>query len=319
MVLQSVTLCGMPISRRRLLATVPLAATAGVAGAVTLGSGASAEPSLARTPVATKGWCSGVTDPDPLAFGTWRGSPVGIAGMFGDTSLAAQLEQWQYTHSPTFTADVDLAVGGPIGVTWARAAAGSEVAHWKQIAGVLRETWHSRTVYLRFAHEFNGKWMPWSVAPAQVPAFKAAFRLFATTMRRELKGHDVKIVFAPNYGTWFYTPDSAWPGTDVVDVVGVSMYEWTLYDTAPKWKQFLASSIGPNVWSAYAKRHGRPLAFSEWGARSPYFVRAMHAWMTVMGGRGPGQLLYDVYLNDNELVLAGSVANQYRALKWGHA
>ena len=50
----------------------------------------------------------------------------------------------------------------------------------------------------------------------------------------------------------------------------------------------------------------------------PYFVRGMHAWMLAKAGTGAGQLLYDVYLNDNELVLAGAVATQYRALKWGN-
>ncbi len=302
----------MSLSRRRLLTAVPLLATGGALAATS----AAAEP-WGRGVIASTGWCSGVTDPDPVGFGLWRGEPVSIVGMFADTSLEAQLQQWQFSHTLGYSADVDLAVGGPISSTWAQAAAGSEVAHWKQIAAVLRDNWHYRTVYLRFAHEFNGNWMKWSVAPAQVPAFKAAFRLFATTMRRELVGHDVKIVFAPNFGTWFYPRDSVWPGADVVDVIGVSMYEWTLYDTAAKWKKFLASSIGPNVWSAYARKHGRPLAFSEWGARSPYFIRAMHAWIASMAGTGPGRLMYEVYLNDNELVLTGPTAVQYRALRWG--
>jgi hypothetical protein len=306
----------MSWSRRSIFAA-PLAVAAGGAVGVPL---ARAEPGPAATAtatVATGGWTSGVCDSDPVGFGTWRGAPVAIAGLFGDASLEAQLQQWQFSHTPAFNADVDLAVGGPIGSTWAQTAAGSEVAHWKQLAGVLRDAWHYRTVYLRFAHEFNGYWMKWSVRADEVAAFKRAFRLFAATMRAELAGLDVKIVWAPNFGTWFYSPDSAWPGTDVVDVIGVSMYEWTLYDTQATWKAFLASSIGPNVWSAFAARHGRPMAFSEWGARSPLFVRGMHAWVSATAGRGPGQLLYEVYLNDNELLLTGAVAAQYKALHWG--
>jgi Glycosyl hydrolase family 26 len=302
----------MTLSRRSLLAALPLAA------AVTAATGASsATRATAATTAGSASWISGVCDSDPEGFGAWRGSPVAIAGMFADTSLAVQLEQWQYTHS-TFGGDVDLAVGGPIACTWAQAAAGAELAHWRQVAAVLRESWHSRTVYLRFAHEFNGYWMKWSVAPAQLAAFRATFRLFASTMRKELAGLDVKIVFAPNFGTWRYTPDAAWPGSDVVDVVGLSIYEWGQYDTSARWQAFLGSSIGPNIWSAYARRHGRPLAFSEWGARSAYFVRAMHAWMQVMAGTGPGRLLYDVYLNDQQLALTGSAAEQYRALTWGY-
>lgn len=261
-------------------------------------------------------WTSGVTDQFPGRFGTWRGSTVGISGLFGDNSVAAQAEQFQYVNS-TFTGDVDLAVGGPIDHTWAQVAAGSDVARWKATAAVLRSNWHYRTVYLRFAHEFNGGWMPWAVEPAEVPAFRTAFRLFVATMRAELRGKDVKFVFAPNFGTWFYPPESAWPGNDVVDVVGVSTYEWTLYDTAAKWVAFRESSIGPDTWLAFARRHGKPMAFSEWGARSPYFVLAMHNWMVTHAGKGAGQLRYDVYLNANELVLTGTVAGQYTRLRWG--
>jgi Glycosyl hydrolase family 26 len=308
----------MPLSRRALLAAVPLAAASGVIAAGA--PAASAEPGPSPSPVGAKvttgGWCSGVTDPDPDAFGTWRGTPCAIAGMFADSGAAAQLEQFQFVHS-TFAADVDLAVGGPYTSTWAQVAAGADVAAWKQTAAVLRDNWHYRTVYLRYAHEFNGYWMKWSVPPAQLANFKKAFRLFATTMRTELKGLDVKIVFAPNFGTWPYTPDAAWPGSDVVDVVGVSMYEWTLYDTVAKFNKFASSSIGPNYWLAYARRHGRPLALGEWGARSPYFLRAMNAWMKAHAGTGAGGFLYDVYLNDNELLLSGALANQYKALHWG--
>jgi hypothetical protein len=53
-----------------------------------------------------------VVSNDPLAFGRWRGSPVAIAGLYGDVSVAAQAQQWQFTHS-RFTGDVDLAVGAP--------------------------------------------------------------------------------------------------------------------------------------------------------------------------------------------------------------
>jgi hypothetical protein len=237
--------------------------------------------------------------------------------MFGDQTVAAQLQQWQFAHTPDFTGDVDLAVGGPIGVTWKQVAAGAHVAHWRKIAAVLRENWHYRTVYLRYAHEMNGTWFKWSVSKKQAPLFRTAFRLFATTMRKELPGKRVKIVWAPNFGSWTYSPDLAWPGKDVVDVVGVSLYEWAPYDTTAKWQAFLKSTIGPNYWSAFAKRQGVPMAFSEWGAQSPLFVRGMNAWMKARAGTGPGELLYDCYLNGDRLILTGAVADQYRALRWG--
>lgn len=310
----------MPLSRRSLLTGATAAALGAGALTTATASGAAAEPyprqTVGRLAGASLGWNSGVTSDTPDAFGTWRGSPVSILGMFADSSVMAQQELYQFAHS-TANCDVDLAVGGPIGSTWAQAAAGSQTALWKQMAAVIRENWHYRTVYLRYAHEANGTWMPWSVAPAQVPAFKATFRLFATTMRSELAGRDVKIVFAPNFGSWRYTPATMWPGSDVVDVVGVSMYEWTLYDTAAKWRTFANSSIGPGYWLRFARSKGRPMALSEWGGRSPYFIRSMNAWMRNNAGTTSGRFLYDVYLNTAELKLAGTAATAYRALKWG--
>jgi hypothetical protein len=307
----------VPISRRTLLTGAPLAVLGAGALTAATASDASAEPYPRRTVGPATAWVSGVTSATPAAFATWRGSPVGILGLFGDKSVAAQREQYQFAHS-TLNCDVDLAVGGPIGSTWAQAAAGSQVALWRDIAAVLRTNWHYRTVHLRFAHEANGTWMPWSVAPSEVAAFKTTFRLFAKTMRSELAGRDVKIVFAPNFGTWRYTPSAMWPGSDVVDVVGVSMYEWTLYDTAAKWRKFLTSSIGPNFWLSFARGKGRPMALSEWGGRSPYFMRSMNSWMRANAGRGAGKFLYDVYLNTDEFVLGGSAASTYRSLTWGH-
>lgn len=306
----------MPLSRRTLLTGLPAVALG--AGALAAGSAspAAAEPYPRHTVAPGRTWISGVTSTAPDAFATWRRSPVSIVGMFADKSLAAQRELYQYTHSGV-NCDVDLAVGGPIGSTWAQAAAGSQLSLWRDMAAVLRDNWHYRTLYLRYAHEANGTWMQWSVAPSEVAAFRTTFRSFATTMRRELAGHDVRIVFAPNFGTWRYTPASMWPGSDVVDVVGLSMYEWVKYDTATKWQKFLNSSIGPAYWLRFAKSKGRPMALSEWGGRSPYFLRAMNAWMRANAGRGAGNLLYDVYLNTDEFVLSGAAATAYRALSWG--
>jgi hypothetical protein len=241
-----------------------------------------------------------------------------MVGMFADSGPQAQREVHQFVHgTKNVGCDVDLSLGGPINHTWAETAAGAELPLWKEQAALIRENWRYRTVYLRFAHEANGTWMSWSVAPKELAAYKAAFRKFVQTMRTELRGKSVKIVYAPNFGTWHYSPDAMFPGSDVVDVIGVSMYEWTLYNTAAKWKKFAKSSLSPAYWSTFAKRKGRPMALSEWGARSPYFLRSMNSWMRANAGTGPGKLLYDCYLNTTEFRLTGAAATTYRSLTWG--
>jgi hypothetical protein len=279
-----------------------------------VGSGTASTP---RPAAPARGrWISGVVSDDPTSFGRWRGEPVAIAGMYADASVAAQAQQWQFTHS-RFTGDIDLAVGGPIDRTWAQAAKGSERARWVRMASRLRSTWHCRTLNLRYAHEANGDWMPWSVSPKEVDAFRTTFRLFAATMRHELAGRRVRIVFGPNFGSWRYSPDTMWPGDDVVDVVGLSLYEWQSYATEAAWETFAFSDLGPDHWLEFAAGHGKPLALSEWGARSPFFLARMNAWIAANAGAGGGHLEYDVYMNDHEFAVKGKLASTYRSLSWG--
>src|SRR5512147_560368 len=138
------------ISRRSLLAAAPVAALGAGGLAAATASSASAEPYPRSPAVAKTAWISGVTSSTPEAFGTWRRRPVAILGMFADASVAAQREVYQFVHG-SLNCDVDLAVGGPIGSSWAEAAAGSQTDLWREVAAVLRDNWHYRTVYLRYA------------------------------------------------------------------------------------------------------------------------------------------------------------------------
>ena len=107
-------------------------------------------------------------------------------------------------------------------------------------------------IYLRFGHEMNGSWYPWSQQPQR---FVAAFRLVAAAVH-----HSAALtatVWAPNYGGGYPftggrygalpgSPDFAtldtdhdgrlstaddpyapyYPGDDAVDWVGMSLYHW---------------------------------------------------------------------------------------------
>ena len=78
----------MHLSRRSLISSASLAVAAGAIGATP----ALAESYPRRAPIG-RSWCSGAHDTDLAAFGDWRGSPVTIAGMFGDGTVDAQLQQ----------------------------------------------------------------------------------------------------------------------------------------------------------------------------------------------------------------------------------
>ena len=107
-------------------------------------------------------------------------------------------------------------------------------------------------VVLRFAHEMNGSWYPWSQRPAQ---YIEVFRKVAAAVHREAQG--TAMLWAPNYGggypfsggQYVARPGSAdfaaldtnsdgvlgmaddpylpfYPGDDAVDWVGMSLYHW---------------------------------------------------------------------------------------------
>lgn len=113
------------------------------------------------------------------------------------------------------------------------------------------------SLFVRFAHEMNGSWYPWSQQPS---AYIRAFRMIAEAVHRGAPG--TAMMWAPNYGGGYpfsggpfnippshpdfilvdtnqdgeldmnddpYSP--YYPGDDVVDWVGMTIYNWG--DTYP--------------------------------------------------------------------------------------
>jgi len=86
----------------------------------------------------------------------------------------------------------------------------------RNIARQLREA--EIPIFLRFAGEMNGDWVPWTGNPE---LYKEKFRLVARVMREEAP--NVAMVWAP---AWFplNTMDAYYPGDEYVDWVGISAY-----------------------------------------------------------------------------------------------
>lgn len=164
-------------------------------------------------------------------------------------------------------------------------------------------------VFLRFAHEMNGSWYPWSQKPAE---YRATYRLLAEAIRRHAPL--TALVWAPNYGGGYpfsggvyeakpgtdafdeldtnndgilsmaddmYAP--YYPGDDVVDWAGMSLYHWgSAYpwreNEIPEAGKFKAQLIGeynglngddsavPDFYQEYGVTHGKPIAIPETAA-----------------------------------------------------
>jgi hypothetical protein len=84
------------------------------------------------------------------------------------------------------------------------------------------------TVWLRYAHEMNGYWYPWSRGPRSYRwAWQRIVRLFRVAGAR-----NVRFVWSVNAslyepeGAWLRTARRYWPGTRYVDAVGATMIDF---------------------------------------------------------------------------------------------
>lgn len=283
------------------------------------------------------------------AFASWRGSPVTVAGTWNDASLAVQKEQWSMSSGGEYknwTESVDNAVGAFWGSNWQAAARGDHDANIRTALQNIYKGWGTKkTVYLRYAHEFNGNWYQWKVTPADNEYFKQASIRFYNLVQQELvsKGKDARVAWAPNNGEHNgVNTETSWPGDQYIDVVAIDYYDWSVLNTQAKWDaDFMkrSKSGGPEgigAWQDFARRHGKPLAFSEWGTSgaaptdNPFFIQKMNEFMTANAGSGPGQVIYDVYFNCTGYGGSGGekfqiypnttlpqTAAKYKSLKWG--
>jgi len=195
-------------------------------------------------------------------------------------------------------------VGRPVSLE--QGAAGGYNAHFKQLAENLVA--HRLTdVILRPGWEFNGGWYAWK-AKGKEKAFAEYWRQIVTTMRSVDGTRSLTFCWNPTLGDQDFPAELAWPGDDVVDVVGVDVYDETWApETYPwpegtgaevilsrqkkVWKEWIVGSRrGLSFWTAFAKEHGKPLAIPEWGLNhredghagrdNPYFIERMHEFVT---------------------------------------
>jgi hypothetical protein len=124
-------------------------------------------------------------------------------------------EPWDYTGGSSQSAyTLDTIVAGEHDTyirRWARDAA----------------TW-GKPMYLRFAHEMNGNWYPWSpgVDGNTSAEYVAAWRHVVDIFRQE-EATNVRWVWSPNVAYEGSTPfEEVYPGDTYVDWVGLDGYNW---------------------------------------------------------------------------------------------
>ena len=140
-------------------------------------------------------------------------------------------------------------------------------------------------IYVRVGEEFNGDWMPWR-AHGQAASFIAVWRRMAGVYRAA--DQRFRFEWCPNFdqdgAPWHMDSERCYPGDDVVDVIGMDAY-WDVStgqtaDPSTAFARLRDATYGLRWHQAFAKRHGKPTAYHEWGQSQDgaAFIDLMAAW-----------------------------------------
>jgi len=134
---------------------------------------------------------------------------------------------------------------------------------------------------IRLGWEMNLVSMAW-FAKGQEADYIAAFRRVVRIFRRHSSGF--KYDWCPGWGAQDSPADLAYPGDDVVDYIGLDVYDFKYEGSAgERWEKFyLNAPFGLRWHREFAARHGKPMSYPEWGVGNfgdnALFIQNMHDW-----------------------------------------
>jgi hypothetical protein len=165
------------------------------------------------------------------------------------------------------------------GTSLADVADGLHDAAFEVAARAIAET--QPKAIIRLGWEMNLVAMPW-FARDQEADYIRAFRRVVGIFRRY--SGDFRYDWCPGWGPQDSPADLAYPGDDVVDYVGLDVYDFKFEGSAEeRWTAFyLKAPFGLEWHRDFAARHGKPMSYPEWGVGNfgdnPYFVQQMRDW-----------------------------------------
>ncbi|WP_164821807.1 glycoside hydrolase family 26 protein [Paenibacillus koleovorans] len=158
------------------------------------------------------------------------------------------------TYFPTRTAERIKALDGAIQIGWEPRYGLDDVKDDEYVRRFAREAKEAGLpVFLRYASEMNGSWVPWYDEPKK---FIEKFRLIHDIMEQEAP--NVAMVWSPN----FWPPDTIddyYPGDEYVDWVGFSLYN-SPYTNG---KEQLFGSVIDTFAPLYDRYSHKPIMIAE--------------------------------------------------------
>jgi hypothetical protein len=217
----------------------------------------------------------------------------GVVDFFAHDSWASMQSDAEWALGCWHGQPYSMAIGVPLivnGASLGVAAAGGYDDLFRRLGTTLVAKGQANAM-LRLGWEFNGGWYPWSANRNPV-AFRAAFRHVVTVLR-SVPGQHFVMVWNPSTNAGNVAPQDLWPGDDVVDRVGLDVYNqsWRKQDGDPKvrWQGQLTANYGLNWVASFAAAHHKSIVIPEWGTGTrpdghgwgddALFIHNMAAWM----------------------------------------
>jgi hypothetical protein len=243
---------------------------AGALALCALAASAGDVPARAKLATYLGGGCTG-RDKLP-AFEHWLGRPVDMMVDF------LSVDSWKGLESTSiWGGDCWRDWGGRVVLsipmlprdgtsTLADGAAGAYDDHIRRIATNLAERGHGRAI-IRIGWEFNAPWFSWTSVrePAQYVAY---WRRFVAVMR-SVPNTQFRFDWCPILGIGVASPEPAYPGDDVVDIIGADVYNVNYFPPgigpAQRWQALRDAPFGLDWHQRFARAHGKPISFPEWG------------------------------------------------------
>ncbi|MGF7035967.1 hypothetical protein J2T17_007018 [Paenibacillus mucilaginosus] len=158
------------------------------------------------------------------------------------------------TYFPKRTADRVRALDGALQIGWEPRYGLQDVLDDEYVRRFAREAKElGIPIFLRYASEMNGAWVPWHGDPA---LYVEKFRLIHDIMEEEAP--NVAMVWSPNFSP-AEGIDAYYPGDEYVDWVGFSLYSTPVTNGQEDLKDNVIEAFAP----LYAEYSHKPIMISE--------------------------------------------------------
>jgi len=259
-------------------------------------------------------WRSGVACTDADDFADWRDRDVDVYLTWVNRGNWAEIRNPDIYGAISHYHGQPGQVSGGIGMlpengagNFADCADGDYDVYFRDVGTAMVAAGRGDAI-IRLGWEANGDWYVWSIGSGDPADYIACFRRQVAAIREAAPNILIEWTMNKDSHTGSRSVADAYPGDDVVDIVGVDFYDWwPAYPDAAAWNVDLDSTQnggprGIGAWLDFAVSHGKQLALPEWGVAdggggggfdNPYYIERMYEFFS----ENAAHISYEAYFN----------------------